>query len=165
MDGRRTHGTPLWGLNRCQGDDPPLSRVGVGLLRGSPWVPSSQEGISWWELRGGAWTESQWLWGSPGPWWVLWVPRSGAGVLWPLTAVGLILSMLTVVLLITRPAHGDAASAVAGEVVQGASGALHAWGERSMRALLPPSARCPPRPCPPPSDLGSPARRCSPRSR
>lgn len=47
-----------------------------------------------------------------------------------LTAVGLILAVFTVVLLVTRPAHGDAAPAGAGEVIQGASGALHSWGER-----------------------------------
>jgi hypothetical protein len=46
-------------------------------------------------------------------------------ILWPLTAVGLILSVFTVILLVTRPAHGDAAPTGAGEVIEGASGALH----------------------------------------
>lgn len=48
--------------------------------------------------------------------------------LWALTAVGLVLAVLTVVLLVTRPAHGDAASAGAGKVIERASGALHTWG-------------------------------------
>lgn len=47
-----------------------------------------------------------------------------------LTAVGLILAVFTVVLLVTRPAHGDATPTRAGEVIQGAPGALHSWGER-----------------------------------
>lgn len=75
------------------------------------------------------------------------VPGLGTGC-WSLTAVGLILPMFTVVLLVTRPAHGDAAPTGAGEVIQGASGALHTWGREGHEgpALLqrpPPSAHLP----------------------
>lgn len=44
-----------------------------------------------------------------------------------LVAVGLILAVLTVVFLVTCPAHGDAAPTGAGKVIQGASGSLHSW--------------------------------------
>lgn len=47
------------------------------------------------------------------------------GVQWSLTAVGLVLAMLTVVLFVTRPAHGDAPPTGAGKVIEGAPGALH----------------------------------------
>lgn len=73
---------------------------------------------------------TQWLWRSPCLLWVLLAPSSGGRPLWSLTAVGLILAVFTVVLLVTRPAHGDAAPTGAGKVIQGASGALHSWGER-----------------------------------
>lgn len=66
----------------------------------------------------------------PLPTWVLWAPSLGGRALWSLTAVGLILAVFTVVLLVTRPAHGDAAPTGAGKIIQGASGALHSWGKR-----------------------------------
>lgn len=53
-------------------------------------------------------------------------------MLWSLTAVGLVLAVFTVILLVTRPAHGDAAPTRAGEVIQGASGAFHTWGARQV---------------------------------
>lgn len=53
-----------------------------------------------------------------------------------LTAVGLVLPVFTVVLLVTGPAHGDAAPTGAGEVIQGASGALHTWGREGLEGLL-----------------------------
>lgn len=44
-----------------------------------------------------------------------------------LVAVGLILAVLTIVLFVTRPAHGDAAPAGAGKVIEWAPWALHTW--------------------------------------
>lgn len=41
--------------------------------------------------------------------------------------MGLILAVLTVILLVTRPAHGDTAPAGAGKVIERAPRALHTW--------------------------------------
>lgn len=60
-------------------------------------------------------------------WWVG-RGRMGRMAARALTAVGLILAVLTIVLFVTRPAHGDAAPAGAGKVIEWAPWALHTWG-------------------------------------
>lgn len=80
----------------------------------------------------------------------------------PLTALALILSVLTVVLFVTRPAHGDAPPTGTGKVIEGAPGTLHTWewkvGVKTplARASQPPSSGHWPL-----ADLGSPAHHCS----
>lgn len=60
----------------------------------------------------------------PGRVFMQWRKLWGPG---PLTAVGLIFAVFTVIFFITRPAHGDAAPTGAGKVIEGAPRPLHTW--------------------------------------
>lgn len=141
---------PSVGGSAGAGETAPISEPeGLGWGHGvKPWVPFSKEGIS---------CEGTKRWGldrvsvakaKPQPHRSSGCLAQVSGCLRSLTAVGLVLAMFTVVLLVTRPAHGDAAPTRAGEVVQGAPGALHTWGRGRHEGAAASGVRCPPHTCP-----------------
>ena len=139
----------VWG-SAGAGETAPVSEPeGLGWGHGvKPGVPFSKEGISCKGTKRRGLDRVSVAKAKPQPHRSSGCLAQASGCLRSLTAVGLILAVFTVVLLVTRPTHGDAAPTGAGEVVQGASGALHTWGRGRREGTATSGVRCPPHTCP-----------------